>query len=434
MIKQRINFVRMAVAVITAAAVCAFTTACNFGNSDDKPKEDMVEVTFVAGWTYDEAGWDEGGPDLEWKKTVKIPFGFNGYDKKPGTENLINKGGDAYKQLGWYKQEGDHLAEYEYPFTIPIVRNITLVMKWGNEGPHNVTFNANGGQWADATEEKTINVVFGTDIVPPEGASRQRSDLGSNYVLSGWYLDRECSREFNLKEKLYEDKTVYAYWTDYKFTWQEFLQKYSTETPPQVEISICIEDAAETILSIPDNVKQNLNTSGSITLDLRKASAVTEIIVNGFKDFGTLNTVKLPLGLQKINSFGFNKCGALKNIVFPSSLKEIGASAFLDCDSLVQVNIPEGCENIANRAFAGIDGLRYVYLPSTIGRLDRFVFFESFINFQDEGDLIIYNGTESMFNKIESENTEGEDGEKEVGVKHLEGYLKTDKLYIHHDD
>ena len=115
-------------------------------------------------------------------------------------------------------------------------------------------------------------------------------------------------------------------------------------------------------------------------------------------------------------------------------MKEIGASAFLDCDSLVEVDIPEGCVYIANRAFAGIDGLRYVYLPSTIKRVDRFVFFESFINFQDEGDLIIYNGTKSMFDTINSENTEDKGGEKEVGVKHLEGYLKTDKLYIHYDD
>ena len=431
MIKQRINFVRMAVAVITAAAVCAFTTACNFGNSDDKPKEDMVEVTFVAGWTYDEAGWDEGGPDLEWKKTVRIPFGSNGYDKKPGTENLINNGGDAYKQLGWYKQEGDHLAEYEYPFTIPIVRNITLVMKWGNEGPHNVTFNANGGKWADGKDTQTVNVPFGQTITPP-AQSPTKGDKPN--VLCDWYSDPECTRVFDPTQKLYSDITVYACWADYKFTWQEFLQKYGAETPPQAEISIYIEDAAETILSIPDDVKQNLNTSGSITLDLRKASAVTEIIVNGFKDFGTLNTVKLPLGLQKINSFGFNNCGALKNIVFPSSLKEIGASAFLDCDSLVEVDIPEGCVYIANRAFAGIDGLRYVYLPSTIKRVDRFVFFESFINFQDEGDLIIYNGTKSMFDTINSENTEDKGGEKEVGVKHLEGYLKTDKLYIHYDD
>lgn len=433
MIKQRINFVRMAVAVITAAAVCAFTTACNFGNSDEKPKEDMVEVTFVAGWTDDEAVWDEDGSVVV-KKTVKVPFGSNGYNLIPGTENLINKKGDAYKQLGWYKEEGDHLAEYEYSFTIPIVREIVLVMKWGNEATHSVTFNANGGQWADATEEKTIKVDFGNEIVSPEGASRQRSDSGSDYVLSGWYLDKECTREFNLKEKLYEDKTVYAYWTDFKGTWQEFLQKYSSETPPQAEISICIvDDAVETNLGIPVNVKENLNSGSKITLDLRKASTVKEIAEEGFKDLVTLDTVKLPLGLEKINKLGFNNCYALVNIVFPSSLKEIGSSAFLDCDSLVQVNIPEGCVYIANRAFAGIDGLRYVYLPSTIGLLDIFVFFESFINFQDEGDLIIYNGTKSMFDKINSENTEGEGGEKEVGVKHLEGYLKTDKLYIHHD-
>ncbi len=375
MIKQRINFVRMAAAVITAAAVCAFTTACNFGNSDEKPKEDMVEVTFVAGWTDDEAVWDEGGSE-ELMKIVTVPFGSNGKNYIPDTKNLINKK-DGYKMVGWYKQEGDQLADHEYPFTIPIVRKITLVAKWADKASHKVTFNVNGGQWDNTTEEtKTITVEPDKEIVPPGGASRQRSDLGSNYVLSGWYLDSECSREFNLTEKLYEDKTVYAYWTDYKFTWQDFLQKYGSEPAPQAEISICIEDAAETNLGIPVDVKQNLNSGSKITLDLRKASAVKEIAEEGFKDLVTLDTVKLPLGLEKINKLGFNNCYALVNIVFPSSLKEIGSSAFLDCDSLVQVNIPEGCVYIANRAFAGIYGLRYVYLPSTIGLLYRFVFYE----------------------------------------------------------
>lgn len=123
------------------------------------------------------------------------------------------------------------------------------------------------------------------------------------------------------------------------------------------------------------------------------------VIPNGVRKIGddafrqtSMKEVKLPDGLEIIESGAFNFCDRLKEIKFPNSLKKIGQEAYYGCKKIDSITVPEGvtkiekntfafCENldkvklhenlksIAPGAFQGCDCLGKLEIPNSVTRL-----------------------------------------------------------------
>ncbi|EID85742.1 repeat domain-containing protein [Treponema sp. JC4] len=409
MVKQRANFVRMAAAVITAAAVCVFITGCDLGTSENKPKEEMVEVTFEAGAVnpFDEEGayWEtEDGGRIS-KIQVQVPYGSNGYNYKPEDPKIDD---ESAHWMGWYFRKGS-TPSYKYDFRIPIKSKLLLTGKWGTTEAHDVTFDANGGKWTDGATQKTIEKDFDQEIDPNkldlDNLSRSRVETGSNLVFCGWYLDQECTKEFKYDAEVYEDITVFAYWADVKCTWEEFKakvldDKFSSEQ--DIDYTVCIaDDAAESIdfineVNSSEHYQKFTTSKYKFNLDFRQASK--------------LNTIA-----------GFSAINSLKYVSLPASLRTIKTGAFTDCLYLSEVNITEGCEEICSHAFSKCMDLRKLYLPESIKKLDQSILINS-LNIIDM-DVVIYSGTSSQFEKIDIEVSPGSN--TGLWVSCLDGSIRT---------
>lgn len=88
--------------------------------------------------------------------------------------------------------------------------------------------------------------------------------------------------------------------------------------------------------------------------------------------YGEEEEVKIPEGIEKINSFVFRKHG-IKSVAFPKSLKVIGEFAF-EATSLFEIFLPEGIEAIHMGAFSNISTLEKVYIENPDIILSKEVF------------------------------------------------------------
>ena len=49
-----------------------------------------------------------------------------------------------------------------------------------------------------------------------------------------------------------------------------------------------------------------------------------------------IESIKLPIGLERIEDYAFQKCSSLKYVYFPPSPLELGDLCFSDCDNLIR--------------------------------------------------------------------------------------------------
>lgn len=106
---------------------------------------------------------------------------------------------------------------------------------------------------------------------------------------------------------------------------------------------------------------------------------------SAFYDCDTLNTVKLPDSLKKIENCAFSYClrnvsssgtkngegsssggRGLRSIEIPYGVTEIGDAAFHSCDGLESIEIPDSVVSIGDWAFAGCDGLKSIEIPDSV--------------------------------------------------------------------
>lgn len=89
---------------------------------------------------------------------------------------------------------------------------------------------------------------------------------------------------------------------------------------------------------------------------------------------GKTGVVKVPEGVQRLNSYSFEDCNNLKSVSLPDSLKTIGNGAFYECDSLTSVNIPEHVTEIGENAFGYCRSLKTITIPASVESLDEYGF------------------------------------------------------------
>lgn len=90
-----------------------------------------------------------------------------------------------------------------------------------------------------------------------------------------------------------------------------------------------------------------------------------------FRGYELLEEVKLPEGLEIIESGCFSYCTSLKFIDFPSCLRVIDNHAFFKCQALEDIDLPDDLEYLGAFAFAECELLSKVIVPSELDALQH---------------------------------------------------------------
>ncbi len=91
----------------------------------------------------------------------------------------------------------------------------------------------------------------------------------------------------------------------------------------------------------------------------------------------TIQNVRLPEGLTRIQHGAFSFCEELESVELPSTLREIEGYIFHGCTKLNQVLFREGPSKIGHAMFSSCNNLRSIRLPSTIIEIDNEAFYHS---------------------------------------------------------
>ncbi len=119
---------------------------------------------------------------------------------------------DGWVLAGWYTSAdgGKTLADTAYDFGIPVESDITLYAAW-NDGEYTVTFDANGGKFADGNGTKTETLESGRTANKPD------DPINGEMVLAGWYTSADGGKTladtaYSFDAPVESDITLYAWW------------------------------------------------------------------------------------------------------------------------------------------------------------------------------------------------------------------------------
>jgi hypothetical protein len=79
-----------------------------------------------------------------------------------------------------------------------------------------------------------------------------------------------------------------------------------------------------------------------------------------------LKSVKIPAGVDVIESRAFAGCSFLREVFLPNTVSVIGYRTFFNCVVLETVNIPYSLRSIESGAFFNCRSLRIMDIPSTL--------------------------------------------------------------------
>lgn len=131
----------------------------------------------------------------------------------------------------------------------------------------------------------------------------------------------------------------------------------------------CPEDwKAETILKDYGGEIRWFKPSGEITFVVQDSKLMGYIgndinvivpenlkikIIDGFSSNKKIESVKLPKGVETIDSYAFNGCKKLKSVIIPEGVTNIKRGAFEYCNRLANIDLPKTIKKIEDVAFLG---------------------------------------------------------------------------------
>jgi uncharacterized repeat protein (TIGR02543 family) len=176
----------------------------------DFSKAAGTDLTLYAHWnwsftvTFDANGGTFNGGDTTWETAVT----------SPGTTvaSLPNASNGNNAFLGWFTDKD----AWEEPFTsdTEVSGDLQVYARW-NSGPIylTVTFDANGGKFANEETTKTAQVTIpGDGKVPSENWPADPTLSGKEF--DGWYTQAEGGALVVESAVITEDQTLYAQWAD----------------------------------------------------------------------------------------------------------------------------------------------------------------------------------------------------------------------------
>ena len=141
--------------------------------------------------------------------------------------------------VGWFTEADEEFTGKN------ITGDVTVYAKWS--GTYNVTFNANGGKFADESETKSIDVDSETTAAIDEEPTRD------GYKFCGWFTDSSCVTEFT--GTVYENTTVYARWQTTPTIVSVTPENGSTGIELKPEIAITFDSEIDDTTLTKENIK-----------------------------------------------------------------------------------------------------------------------------------------------------------------------------------
>lgn len=88
----------------------------------------------------------------------------------------------------------------------------------------------------------------------------------------------------------------------------------------------------------------------------------------------SLESIKMPVGLESINTGAFDGCKGLLSVEIPQNVKEIGMFAFQNCAKITNVVIPDNIAKLKSYAFGYCVNLRDFNIGASVNEIDGSVF------------------------------------------------------------
>ncbi|MCR5251571.1 MAG: InlB B-repeat-containing protein [Lachnospiraceae bacterium] len=268
--------------------------------------------------------------------TYNIVFDLNGKEGTAPQTQVVAEGvmaawpeidpvADGYIFTGWYI---DPECTEMYDFTVPVTGNIILYAGWTEDTEptvYTVSFNLNGKE-GDVPSTQSVS----------EGgvATRPKTDpVADGYIFTGWFLDKECTLEYDFATPVTDNIILYAGW------------KEKGNSKPDIDDSI-IEVAVKGKINVSDVLSKQIPAGKIVSkyqVDNKKLASVNKI--------GTLTAKKS--GLVQVTAYekigkSYNELGSVRiRIVKPEfkfTNKDLTYSgATLDANEWIS-GLPEGAE------------------------------------------------------------------------------------------
>jgi len=160
--------------------------------------EEELKIEFTVTFDANGGKWSDGEKTKEF--VIKNGSRLKPYEPVPEHEDDY---GDSMEFTGWYIDEG---CTEEYNFTALVKGSMTLYAGWYSESKHIVTFDANGGSFANGD---TLQVV----VVDGEKVKEITSGLtNGDKVFLGWFKDKQCAASYDFSKPVTENIVLYAGW------------------------------------------------------------------------------------------------------------------------------------------------------------------------------------------------------------------------------
>ena len=116
------------------------------------------------------------------------------------------------------------------------------------------------------------------------------------------------------------------------------------------------------------------NCAGLKSVEIPNSLELGIISEGMFYGCTSLETIKLPDNIQKIENLAFANCKSLRSFIVPKDVTQISEGTFLNCESLSNIILGDEITSIGNSAFIGCN-LTEIQLPSGIESIgeDAFV-------------------------------------------------------------
>lgn len=120
-----------------------------------------------------------------------------------------------------------------------------------------------------------------------------------------------------------------------------------------------------------------------------------KIEANAFSGCERLEAITIPDGAHTVDFSAFAGCSSLKSIALPAGLTTLGSQVFEECRSLEKIVLPDGLTAIEDFAFYCCDSLKTITIPKSVERIGKYAF--SGCKVAD----IYYGGSRTDWNAVE---------------------------------
>ena len=132
-----------------------------------------------------------------------------------------------------------------------------------------------------------------------------------------------------------------------------------------------------TSIEIPKGTQKIKHGAFDACLELKSVvipDGVTSIGNTAFRSCIVLESIVIPDSVTSVGTAVLQGCYALKSAVLSSGMTSVGQGMFNRCTALESVEIPEGIARIETNAFSNCTALKSVILPSTITEISIIAF------------------------------------------------------------